>query len=41
MSGKLNVITVIRLVESTANIDKIILYSRKHHMEYIFFNSFV
>ena len=41
MSGKLNVITVTGLVESTARIDKIILYSRKHHKEYILFNSFV
>ena len=36
MSGKLNVITVIRLVKNTARIEKIILYSRKHHKEYIY-----
>ena len=37
MSGKLDVITVGRLVETTARIDKIIPYSRKHHKEYICF----
>ena len=35
MSGKLNVITVSRLVETTARIEKIILYSRKHHLDLI------
>ena len=32
MSGKLNVITFIRLVGTMARIEKIILYSRKHHL---------
>ena len=31
MSGRLNVIAVGRLVETTARIEKLILYSRKHH----------